>query len=778
MPGRCLPHRFVLILILASICTPLPAAAQGTLADYVRADGLGDRLQGLVVDIAERPSWIGEANRFWYRKTVEGGHSFVLVDAQNRGKGPAFDHERLASTLSALPAFAEDTISALELPFDRVEFTEDEEAIEFVAADLTWQCDLETYECESQGAAPQGQGRGGGVGPSGVSWSAGPGQLWRNLSTEPILSPDSTREVFIQNYNVAFREVDADPGDYTMLTWEGTPGNTYTDRSIVWSPDSRKVAVYRVVPGQERLVQYVESSPEDQLQPMHSTFLYAKPGDRLDKEIPVILDVGSGRQMIIDDALFPNAYTLSPLEWREDSEHVVFEYNQRGHQVYRVIEVDAETGQTRAVISEEPETFFNYSNKRFRHDIDDGREIIWMSERDGWNHLYMLDGETGQVKHQITEGDWPVRGVDSVDVENRRIWFRASGMNPEQDPYFVHYYRIDFDGTGLVAYTESDGMHVVTFSPDHEFYIDQWSRVDHPPIAELRSTADRSLVMELERADASALLATGWQYPEVFVAKGRDGVTDIWGIIIRPTNFDPGRTYPVIESIYAGPHGSHVPKTFSTHTSRTAVAELGFIVAQIDGMGTNNRSKAFHDVAWQNIRDAGFPDRILWHQAVAREYDYYDVSRVGIYGGSAGGQNAMAALLWHGDFYDVAFSSVGCHDNRMDKIWWNEAWMGWPIGPHYSESSNVDNAWRLQGKLLLVVGELDRNVDPASTLQVVNALIEADKDFDFLLVPGAGHGSGGDFGARKRNDYLVRHLLGVEPPAWGQYVASDAESDR
>jgi len=244
----------------------------------------------------------------------------------------------------------------------------------------------------------------------------------------------------------------------------------------------------------------------------------------------------------------------------------------------------------------------------------------------------------GGVKHQITKGDWPVRGVDSVDVENRQIWFRASGMNPDQDPYFIHYYRIDFDGTGLVAYTEADGMHEVTFSPDRRFYVDQWSRVDLPPIAELRRTADRSLVMELERADASALLATGWQYPEVFVAKGRDGVTDIWGIIIRPTHFDPNRTYPVIESIYAGPHGSHVPKTFGLHASRTSVAELGFIVAQIDGMGTNNRSKAFHDVAWRNIKDAGFPDRILWHQAVAREYEYYDVSRVGIYGGSAAGR--------------------------------------------------------------------------------------------------------------------------------------------
>ena len=771
MPARALPPRFAPPLLLALLLTPLPAAPQGTLADYARSNSLGERLQGLVVDIAERPSWIGDTSRFWYRKTVAGGHNFILVDAETQSKAPAFDHERLASTLSALPAFADDTITSLDLPFNRIEFTEDEQAIEFVADNLTWRCDLDAYECESRGA-PRRRGRGGGN-PSGVSWSAGPGQLWRSLGTEPVVSPDSTREVFIRNYNVAVRDVGADPDDHTMLTWEGTPGNTYTDRSIVWSPDSRKVAVYRVVPGQERLVHYVESSPEDQLQPQHSTYLYAKPGDRLDKEIPVILDVESGRQTVIDDALFPNAYTLSRLEWREDGEHVVFEYNQRGHQVYRIIEVDAETGRTRAVISEEPETFFNYSNKRFRHDLDDGAEIIWMSERDGWNHLYMIDGATGRMKHRITKGEWPVRGVDSVDVENRRIWFRASGMNPEQDPYFVHHYRIDFDGTGLVAYTDADGMHEVTFSPDRRFYVDQWSRVDLPPVAELRRTSDRSLVMELERADASALLAKGWRYPEVFVAKGRDGVTDIWGIIIRPTNFDPSRSYPVVESIYAGPHGSHVPKTFGIHASRTSVAELGFIVAQIDGMGTNNRSKAFHDVAWRNIRDAGFPDRILWHQAVARKYDHYDVSRVGIYGGSAGGQNSMAALLWHGDFYDVAFSSVGCHDNRMDKIWWNEAWMGWPIGPHYSESSNVDNAWRLKGKLMLVVGELDRNVDPSSTLQVVNALIKADKDFDFLLVPGAGHGSGGSFGVRKRNDHFVRHLLGVEPPAWERYVASE-----
>jgi dipeptidyl aminopeptidase/acylaminoacyl peptidase len=393
-----------------------------------------------------------------------------------------------------------------------------------------------------------------------------------------------------------------------------------------------------------------------------------------------------------------------------------------------------------------------------------------MSERSGWNHLWLYDGRTGRVKHQVTRGEWVVRGVDSVDVEGRRVFFRASGMNPDEDPYFVHHYSIGFDGDGLIAYTPERGDHDVSFSPDGRWYVDRWSRIDRPPTAVLRRTSDQAVVMELETADASSLLATGWSYPEVFVAKGRDGVTDIWGIIIRPIGFDPSRRYPVVESIYAGPHGSFVPKSFTVNARRQALAELGFVVVQIDGMGTNNRSKAFHDVAWKNLGDAGFPDRILWHRAVADRYGWYDIDRMGIYGTSAGGQNAMGALLFHPDFYDVAVSAAGCHDNRMDKIWWNEAWMGWPLGPQYSESSNVDNAWRLEGELLLILPEVDTNVDPASTLQVVDALIEAEKDFDFLMVPGADHGTGGEYGVRKRNDFFVEHLLGQRPPRWNRLV--------
>jgi dipeptidyl aminopeptidase/acylaminoacyl peptidase len=600
----------------------------------------------------------------------------------------------------------------------------------------------------------------------------------------PRLSPDGKWEALVENFNLAIRPAGG-KGKLTLLSTDGSEGNYYELSSAAWSPDSKRLAVYRIRPGYRRTVHYVESSPEDQLQPKHWTLLYAKPGDALDLEQPVVFQLEPRQQIAVANDLFPNPYSLSRLVWRKDGRALTFEYNQRGHQVYRVIEADAVTGKTRAVISEEPKTFFYYnqassnrgSGKKFRHDVADGREVVWMSERDGWNHLYLYDGASGAVKNQITKGEWAVRGVEKVDEEKRQIWFSATCTRPGQDPYFLHYYRIGFDGSGLTPLTQSDADHELKFSADMKYFVDTYSRVDQPPVLELRLSADATLVAELERADITELKKAGWKPPEVMVAKGRDGQTDIWGVLYRPTGFDPKKKYPVIENIYAGPHGSFVPKDFSAFSQSQAQAELGFIVVQIDGMGTSNRSKAFQDISWQNIADAGFPDRILWHKAAAKKYPYYDISRVGIYGGSAGGQNAMGALLFHPDFYKVAVAYAGCHDNRMDKIWWNEQWMGWPIGPQYSASSNVDNAWRLQGKLLLVVGELDTNVDPASTMQVVNALLDAKKDFDLLVIPGENHNAGrggvhAKYGDRKRYDFFVKQLLGVQPPDWNKETAA------
>jgi dipeptidyl aminopeptidase/acylaminoacyl peptidase len=361
--------------------------------------------------------------------------------------------------------------------------------------------------------------------------------------------------------------------------------------------------------------------------------------------------------------------------------------------------------------------------------------------------------------------DWVVKGVEAVDAMSRRIWFRAVGVHSGQDPYHVHFGRVDFDGKNLVWLTTDDGTHEVQWSPDRKYYVDSWSRVDAEPAAVLRRSSDGAAITSLAVADITKLEAAGWKAPERFTAKGRDGKTDIWGIIHRPTNFDPKKKYPVIEYIYAGPHDHHVPKAFTPYSRRQELVELGFIMVQIDGMGTNWRSKAFHDVCWKNLGDAGFPDRIAWIKAAAKAHPEIDLSKgVGIYGGSAGGQNTLGGMLFHREFYTVGVADCGCHDNRMDKIWWNEQWMGWPIGPHYAAQSNVTNAHKLQGKLMLVVGEMDRNVDPACTLQVVNALVKAGKDFDLVFLPGVGHGAAETpYGSRRRQDFFVRHLLGVEP---------------
>jgi dienelactone hydrolase len=637
------------------------------------------------------------------------------------------------------------------------------------------------HACAPQPRHPEAQNRTARANRLGVG-----SQFPDQLPPEPpevCASFDGKWEAFIENFNVYLKPVGDHPG--LPLSTDGSEGNYYTLRSVAWSPDSRKLVAYHTRPGYDREVMYIESSPPDQIQPKHMSIHYLKPGDTLDIAHPALFDVASKKEIEIDNALFPNPYALSPPVWWKDSRAFTFEYNQRGHQAYTVIEVDGQTGKARPLISETSKTFIYYNNlgpglsagRKYRHDVNDGNEIIWASERDGWEHLYLYDGATGQVKNQITQGEWLVRNVDWVDDDKRQIWFDAGGSVPGQDPYFTQFYRVNFDGTGLTRLTEGDATHSINFSRDHKYYVDTWQRIDLPPVAQLHRTEDQKVVLDLDKGDASALLAAGFKFPEAFVAKGRDGKTDIWGVIIRPTNFDPSKKYPVIENIYAGPQGSFVPKTFIALSPDQSLADLGFIVVHIDGMGTSNRSKAFHDVAYKDLGDAGFPDRILWHKAVAAKYPYYDISRVGIFGTSAGGQNSFGGVLFHPDFYKVVVTNSGCHDNRMDKLWWNEQWMGWPVGPQYAASSNVDNAYRLQGKALIIVGEMDTNVDPASSLQVVNALVKAHKHFEMLYIPGQNHGVGILNTEHYRDDFFVHNLLGVEPPDWNRVALPPETTD-
>ena len=543
-----------------------------------------------------------------------------------------------------------------------------------------------------------------------------------------------------------------------QLTTDARPDSTWRPR-VRFSPDGRFFLARKIDAPQKHPIHMLDLMPEDQVEPILQTHQYLKPGDKIARTHPAVFEVATGRRIDLDSELAPNPWSIKEFSWHPEEAKARMLYNQRGHQVLRLLEIDANSGESSVLIDETSDTFIDYSGKKFLHIMEDGDHAIWMTERSGWNHLEMVDLLTG-ARTPLTSGNWVVRAVDEVDEDAGTLRIRALGLDADQDPYHVHHAMIDLESGELTRLTQGDGTHELEFAPDGQHYIDRWSRVDHPPVHELRRTEDGSLIGVLAEADHTALLDSGWREPIRFNAKGRDGATDIWGVIITPRDFDPEKTYPVVENIYAGPHSHFVPKKFNKNSRMRDVAELGMVVVQIDGMGTNWRSKAFHDVAWKNLGDSGFPDRIAWMKAAAETRPWMDLDRVGIYGGSAGGQSAMRALLAHGDFYDAAVADCGCHDNRMDKIWWNELWMGWPIGDHYAEQSNVTNAHLLEGELLLVLGGMDRNVDPASTLQVVEALVEADKDFEFILIPSGGHGSGGSaYGWRRTLDFLRRSLI-------------------
>lgn len=574
--------------------------------------------------------------------------------------------------------------------------------------------------------------------------------------SKPRARDPAPLEVIVRNHNLV---VVGRNGEETNLSTGGTESDPF-HTPVFWSPDGEKLLAFQATKVTSRRIPLIESAPEKSLQPKLHWTNYAKPGDARSQARPRVFHVATGAQTPTNDAHFEDSWRVGDVHWSSDSRHVFCLYNRRGHQQVAVKKIDANTGAISTLIDETSATFVDYSQKTLLHWLDETAQVLWSSERSGWNHLYRFDQKTGKLVNPVTAGPWVVRKVELVDESKQQIWFTAMGIRPAQDPYHRHLVRVNFDGSGLVVLTEGDGTHEWHFSPDRSLFIDRWSRVDHPPVTELRRSSDGTLVTELGRDLPGE---DGLQPPQRFVAKGRDGETDIWGLIIRPSNFVPGRKYPVVEQIYAGPHGHHVPKSWGMHWKQRELAELGFIVVQIDGMGTNWRSKAFHDVCWQNLMDGGLPDRIAWLRAAANAHPELDVTRVGIYGGSAGGQNALAAVLQQGDFYDAAAADCGCHDNRMDKIWWNEAWMG-KVGPHYEANSNVTHASKLRGKLLLTVGELDRNVDPASTLQMVDALIRADKDFELVIVPGAGHGVGeSPYLVRRRQDFFVRSLYGVEP---------------
>ncbi len=732
------------------------------------------RVQGVYKDRIV-PHWFADNKCFWYRNDLgrpaqsndpnARTKEFIVVDAEKGTRQPAFDHAKLAQALSKAAGVE---YQADQLPFNVIEFTDGDKAILFSAADKTWKCDLSTYQVSPSDATITTTEEMPGMGMRGMR-GRGPGMGGRGRGMSQV-SPDKKWTPSVKENNVVIRS--QDPNQEVQLSKDGAEGNAYSGR-FSWSPNSSVLVAWRVEPGDNKEVYRIQSSPREGGRAVLQKGEYALPGDKYPLLELNIFDVNNCKQTKpeIDRWTDPDYGSDNPpaIHWEKDGRHFSYRQIDRGHQRLRVVRVDATTGAVSNIIDEKTETFIwtahaEAARLSLVNWLDKTDEIIYVTEKDGWRHLYLVDAVQGKIVNQITKGQWVVKSIESIDEDARQIWFTAVGMNADQDPYFVHYYRVNFDGTGLVALTEGNGTHTVQFSPDRKYLIDTFSRVDAAPVHNLRRVADGKLVCALEQADIRELVASGWTPPEVFVAKGRDGKTDIWGIIARPKNLDPSKKYPVLESIYNGPQDSYVPKSFSGSRPFSNYTDLGFIVVQADAMGTANRSKAFHDVCWHNLADAGFPDRILWHKAIAAKYPYYDITRVGIYGTSAGGQNAAGAVIFHPEFYKAAVANSGCHDNRMDKASWNEQWMGYPVGPQYAENSNIDNAGKLGAKLFLIVPELDTNVPPESTMRLVNALIQAGKDFDFLMVPGTDHGAGSPVTSRRTQDFFVRTLQGIEPP--------------
>ena len=740
------------IAAVMGLCSVSPAPGQGTREDYERAVRLLPQNLSHTTYLAEvRPHWIEKTSRFWYLKESPAGKEFLLVDPAADTRASAFDQARLAAALSKA---AHRQYQALHLPFSEFEFAAHGKQIHFTADDRRWTCATSADECHEQTVG---------------------------MYEEP--SPDGHWAAFVRDHNLYLRDLHT--GDEIALTRDGEKYWDYAtplpssrlmveqgtedvrqSPAVFWSPDSSKLVTYRIDSRNAGRFSTLQFVPPQQLRPKVFTYAYPLPGENLSTAQPIIFDLPSGKRIDVQTEPLGLEFQGGPdFAWFKDGKRFHYMFRSRGYKKVELREVDAQSGKERVVVQEEAATYVD-PGENFVEFVSDGAEVLWASERDGWNHLYLYNGSTGQLECQVTRGSWVVRGLERIDDAKRTVYFSAGGREPGEDPYQRHLYRVHLDGSGLEALTPEDADHETGVSPDGAFFVDTASRPDLPAVSVLRRTSDGGAVQTLEKSDVAAIEKTGWKHPEAFRGKAADGQSDTYGIIWRPSNFDPHRKYPLIEHIYTGPQASFVPKTFAAYRApMQSVAELGFIVVMVDGRGTTGRSRAFHEFSYHNLGGV-FDDHVALIRQMAGRYPYIDLARIGIYGTSAGGYAAAHAMLVHPEFYKVCVSISGDHDARLDKAWWNELYQGYPVGDDYQQQANGSLAGRLQGHLLLVHGDVDENVNPVETLRFADALMKANKDFDMLFVPNMFHGEGRNvYLMRRRWDYLVRYLLGVTPPA-------------
>ncbi len=758
------------VLIATALVSLVPAAARAqqpaalTAADYAHAERfLGYNVNPLVFGAGVRPTWLA-GDRFWYRNAIPEGFEFVLVDPAKKTRERAFDQARLAAALSKA---ADTTYDAYHLPFTTFEFSADGRSVGFDAGRRHWTCGLRTDQCSGE---PRQR-------------SAAP--------PNSVVSPDASKAAFIRDWNLWVKDLRS--GQETQLTTDGVKdfgyatdnaGWIHSDRAILlWSPDSRKIATFQQDQRGTGMMYLVRTEIGH---PVLEAWPYPLPGDSVITTIQrVVIDLDGPkvirlqmppdqhRSTLCDDIScgFGPGAAFADVYWSPDARQLVFVSTSRDHQDEKVRVADAATGAVRDVMEETSTTWLESGfNKVDWQPLWATNELLWYSEKSDWGHLYRYDLATGHLKNQVTSGDWMVLQVLRVDEPSHTLWFTAAGREPG-DPYFEHLYSVRTDGSRLRLLTPDSANHEISFAPDGRYFVDTWSTPVTPPVTALRD-AEGTLVLTVQRADIARLVATGWKPPIPFTVKARDGTTNLYGLLYRPTNFDSTKQYPIVNNDYPGPQtGSVGTRSFvAARGDCQALAELGFVVVQLDAMGTPMRSHAFMAKWYADMGDNGLPDQVAAMRQLAQRYPWIDLDRAGIYGHSGGGFSTADAMFRYPDFFKVGISEAGNHDNRNYEDDWGEKWQGLLVrhpdgATSYDNQANEMVARNLKGHLLLAYGTTDDNVTPYPTLLVVDSLIAANKDFDLLALPNRRHGFGGEpYMIRRRWDYFVRYLLGAEPP--------------
>lgn len=752
-------------LAVAALAAHAQPADSLSRKDYEHAASfLGFSTEPLLYRTSVRANWM-EGDRFWYAINTEKGTEFFLVDPAKKSKIPAFDQAKLAAALSKAAGRSYD---AYKLPFQSFSFSPDGKSISFYAEAKKWKYDLKTGELTADTAAP--------------AEPAAAAPMGRRGGFTEVVSPDGKKAAFIKEYNLWVRDLAT--RQETQLTTDGVKDFGYatdnagwssSDRAILrWSPDSKKIATFQQ---DQRKASDMYLVTTNVGKPTLRAWKYPLPGD---KDIimihRVIIEVDQPKVIRLQVAPDPHRASLSDdisssgtfddVDWKADGTELAFLSTSRDHKIEKMRIANAATGEVREVFEEKVATQYESGqgaiNWRY---LAATNEFIWYSERDNWGHLYLYDAKTGQLKNQITKGDFVVTRVLDFDEKKREIRFIGLGKEPG-NPYFSHIYRIGFDGKNLVSLTPENGNHTASYSPSGKYFIDTYSQPDVPPVVALKD-ANGKLIVELERTDVSKLQATGWKAPAQVKLKAHDGTTDIYGLVFTPTKMEAGKKYPVIDYIYPGPQGGSVGNwSFSaSRGDNQALAELGFIVVLIEGTSNPDRSKSYHDMSYGNMAENTLPDQVTAIRQLSQQYPM-DTTRVGIWGHSGGGFATAAAMFRYPDFFKVGISESGNHDNRNYEDDWGERYNGLVENSNYGAQANQNYAQNLKGKLMLAHGMMDNNVPPYNTLLVVEALEKANKDYDLVIFPNSAHGYGqySYYMMRRRWDYFVKNLRGIEPP--------------